>query len=354
MKEILKHVFLLIGIALWSSAQAQLIMDLNTSGTVFNDARINTQAISGTIYYSFQFHHAYKSYGWTSNTDLERRGVLEFNLTTVDGNSQLPTASMNSWNWSAWIDGMFVESVINSGMDFRLDVYNLSDDAEDGVVDISDYIGSQEMIERVFSTTPSEGTLLNPIDVTAALRHDLFGLGQGDLSSGFVLIPSRGFSNGHSAVRFDRYKPRLIVNVFSPTPLPTQTPPPTQTPLPTSTPCDIVLEIEMPSNSFYPNDLCWVDLWITNVTEDVFWKTPVFVVLDLYGSYYFAPSFTDFDYYSWNAFPGRWRLSILDVFTWPEGVGVAEDVCWWAAATDSEFSILLSEMHSLTFNWYPE
>jgi len=230
-----------------------------------------------------------------------------------------------------------------------LRLFDLSDQCEDGRIESEDYACSSEYIENLFDETPPEGTELSSINVTEALWYDLFQGGTGDVTTGFILIPSRNYSTGCSSVHLGYVNPHITINIKG---TPMNTPTPSSTPKPTNTPYKIECEIDMPSDTYYPGDIVWTDLWITNYTSDVFWDTPVFVILDVYGTYYFAPSFMDFDYYVRNVIPGEILIIVLGEFYWPEGAGEACDIRWWAAATDPEMTKLISTMEEFSFSWY--
>lgn len=81
---------------------------------------------------------------------------------------------------------------------------------------------------------------------------------------------------------------------------------------------------------------------------------PLFVVLDVYGNYYFAPSFSSFDSYldDYPSFPeGLAEIQVLPQFEWPAGAGSADSIIWYAAFTDPSMSELFGTMSSWTFGW---
>ncbi|HPQ42200.1 MAG TPA: hypothetical protein PLV45_17650, partial [bacterium] len=314
-----------VGISLWfvglmicTAVQAQLVMDMKASGTVNDAVNVFTPGISGGMFHLRHAYHGYKSSGSAWTEVHTWRGIIEFNLTTIGGIHQLPTENMQSLNWSAWITGLTVEDAVNPGLGLTLRMFDLSDECEDGTIGTPDYSGSTDQITTLFTSTPDSGTLLNNVNVTTALRNDLFGPGQGNASTGFILVPSRNFSNEESRVRINNENPRLVVNVFLPPPTPTCTPVPTPTP---DFPYDLECEIDMPQDTYVPYDICWMYLWVTNHTGGILRDTPVFVILDVHGHYFFAPSFTDFDYYRHDFYPGRYAIVVLGPFEWPEGAG---------------------------------
>jgi hypothetical protein len=141
-----------------------------------------------------------------------------------------------------------------------------------------------------------------------------------------------------------------------PTGAPTNTPvPPTDTPVPpTNTPeCTILgCEIYMPSDDFGPGDECYCDVTICNPNTETYSDIPVFVILDVYGLYFFAPSFSDFDYYVETVAPGILTIPIIPSFTWPGGVGSASGLLWYAAMTDPGITHLFGDLGMFMFGWH--
>ncbi|MBN1355366.1 S8 family serine peptidase [bacterium] len=145
------------------------------------------------------------------------------------------------------------------------------------------------------------------------------------------------------------------------TPNPTDTPaPPTGTPVPptvtvppTATPeCDILgVTLWMPSEYFTPGDPCACRVFVCNPDPDGYANMPLFVILDVYGLYFFAPSFSDFDYYSLALVPGEMEIEVLPEFTWPEGAGSASGILWYGAMTDPGITQLFGEMDTWEFGW---
>ncbi|MBN1550492.1 S8 family serine peptidase [bacterium] len=132
------------------------------------------------------------------------------------------------------------------------------------------------------------------------------------------------------------------------------TPTPTsimQTPTPVCSPfgCKIL----MPAHFFSPGDLCTCDLLICNPNIQIYEDTPVFVILDISGLYFFAPSYSDFDYFIMDIMTGQTIVKILPVFSWPENSGSLDEAVWYAAMTDRDMSYLLGDMGSYTFGWGP-
>ncbi|MBN1878835.1 hypothetical protein JW823_01895 [bacterium] len=143
----------------------------------------------------------------------------------------------------------------------------------------------------------------------------------------------------------------------TPTSTPTQTPAATSTPTPnpTSTPdaCTSTgVTIRMPGTLFHPGDRFFCSIVVCNRESTPLDGYPLVVILDVFGQYFFAPSFdSTFDFYS-QIFPvGSSTTDVLPEFTWPQGAGTAAGVIWYAALTDQSVTSLVGQMDSWTFGW---
>jgi hypothetical protein len=135
-------------------------------------------------------------------------------------------------------------------------------------------------------------------------------------------------------------------------PSPTPSPTPTPTPSPTSTPLDTGVTITMPSHHYQPGDPCYVTVTVTNADTQPLTDHPLFLILDVYGEVFFAPSFTtDFDYY-----PGPWPqgatpVEALPEFEWPDTGTEASGIIWYAALTDPAVTRIVGEWDMWEFGW---
>lgn len=130
---------------------------------------------------------------------------------------------------------------------------------------------------------------------------------------------------------------------------------PTVTPAPTPEPCDeIGVIVRMPANVFRPGDPCWCRVDVCNDRAEPLAGHPLFVILDVYGTLYFAPSFGDFDHYL-EPFPqfdsGTTVVEVLREFSWPGSTGAASDLHWYAALTDPGMTRIFGEWDTFTFGW---
>ena len=141
---------------------------------------------------------------------------------------------------------------------------------------------------------------------------------------------------------------------LTPPPEPTETPtvPPQETPTATP-PCGTLgCKIRMPSTMFRPNDLCYVELGICNPGTETYVNVPLFVLLDVMGTYFYGPGFTsEFDGYRQDVPPGETWLTIVPEFIWPTGAGSASGINWYGAMTDEAVTQLFGEFGMFTFGF---
>jgi hypothetical protein len=78
---------------------------------------------------------------------------------------------------------------------------------------------------------------------------------------------------------------------------------------------------------------------------------PLFVILDILGNLYFAPDFSDFDYYESTYHPGENDVIVLPEFTWPEGAGNFDGALWYAGLTNPEMTELFGSYDVFQFGW---
>lgn len=133
---------------------------------------------------------------------------------------------------------------------------------------------------------------------------------------------------------------------------PTNTPYATNTPTPTPPECtELGTTIVMPSHLFHVGDTCFCDVVVCNPGSTTYNDTPLMVVLDVYGQYFFAPSFTSFDQYTIDVTPGQQTINVLPPFEWPTGAGAASDIWFYSAMTDPAITELFGTLDSFNFGW---
>ena len=108
----------------------------------------------------------------------------------------------------------------------------------------------------------------------------------------------------------------------------------------------------MPSNHYKPGDPCYLNLRFCNVSQVPIPDTPVFLLLDVFGDYFFAPGWsTTFDHYTLTIAPGQAMIEILPAFNWPSGTGSATGLLFYAALTDPGYTQILGEFDSWDISW---
>jgi len=129
---------------------------------------------------------------------------------------------------------------------------------------------------------------------------------------------------------------------------------PTHTPAATATPvcAQWGCEIDMPADAFAPGDTCYCRVRVCNAGEFRQDDLRVFVILDVYGSLFFAPDFSDFSYFQPVLMPGETILEILPVFSWPPGAGSADSIFWYAGITGTDMQSLIGEIDIFEFGWH--
>jgi hypothetical protein len=108
----------------------------------------------------------------------------------------------------------------------------------------------------------------------------------------------------------------------------------------------------MPSNDFGSGDECYCTVFVCNSGSVTYTDIPIFVILDVYGMYFFAPSFGSFDYYNDPIPPGQTIITVLPAFQWPAGTGTASDIVWYAAMTDPGMTSLHGNLGTFSFGWH--
>ena len=166
-----------------------------------------------------------------------------------------------------------------------------------------------------------------------------------------------GVGNDVRAYRREGQTP-TVTPTPSTSPAPTVTASPTEapTPSPTATPVctDIRVTVLMPAHMFAVGDECFCRATVCNPTGDVLSGYPLFVILDVYGSYYFAPSFGSYDNYL-DIHPefaaGETAIDVIRPFDWPPGTGTASGLKWYGALTDAEVTEVIGDVGTWEFGW---
>lgn len=110
----------------------------------------------------------------------------------------------------------------------------------------------------------------------------------------------------------------------------------------------------MPAHSFAPGDPCACSATVCNASASPIANYPLFVLLEIAGTYYFAPSFTAYDNYAdiYTSFPvGETPVEVIPEFAWPNGAGSFNGCMFYGALTDPGITALFGTMDSFFFSW---
>ena len=116
-------------------------------------------------------------------------------------------------------------------------------------------------------------------------------------------------------------------------------------------PTETTTYVAMPTREFYPGDKTSCSVLVWNTTDDLPIYTKLFVILDVLGNTYFAPSFTSFDYFIKHFPKGLTEISIIPEFTWPPGFGEQSGLIWYAALTDPTGTEIWGDFGTFEFGW---
>ena len=139
----------------------------------------------------------------------------------------------------------------------------------------------------------------------------------------------------------------------TPTSVPTATPTPSFSPEPTQTPgcTELSVKVWMPSDYFTEGDPCGCKVYLCNPGVDTYPDVPLFVILDVLGTYFFAPQYDDFSNYTVNLAPGQMEFTVLDEFAWPKVEGSGTNISWISAMTDPAITELFGGYDTFSFGW---
>ncbi len=110
----------------------------------------------------------------------------------------------------------------------------------------------------------------------------------------------------------------------------------------------------MPETVYHPGDPCACKVFVYNRDEQPLDGHALFVVLDILGAYYFAPSFTEYDSYlgDYPSFPiGRTEILVIPEFVWPTGTGSFSGAMFYAAMLDPTLTQVVGNWDWFQFGW---
>ncbi len=161
--------------------------------------------------------------------------------------------------------------------------------------------------------------------------------------------PMQTFTPGYTATPSPTGIPSGTPGSLLDTPTPTVTP----DPVPTQSPFT-GLSLWMNSNHYRPGDRCLCIVTVHNFTGEKLRNLPLFVILELCGEYFFAPSFGAFDNYL-DRFPefspGVTTITVVEEFLWPTGFESDCSAKFYAALTDPGVARIIGEMDVWEFSW---
>ncbi len=272
----------------------------------------------------------------------EKRGIVEFQIKGDDHNP-LPAGWMTQWNWTAMLKGFRVHETSPGA---SVMIFEQNPQFSDGVLNELDF-NSSDHSRKIYHSPMASGTRIDPIDITDQLRNCLFN----EYPSDYI----------GAVLRFDHptgtaylTEPFIEINQLdpkTPTPLPTFTPKPPQ---PTQTPepgPDFRLTLNLNRTMFSPGDPFHLVVTVEKPDGNSYYRQPLFLLLDVYGEYYFYPSWNPrFDYKLVDITTFIESIPILN-FEWPKGSGSANGIAFHAAILNSAMTSIAGNTDTVVFGW---
>lgn len=109
--------------------------------------------------------------------------------------------------------------------------------------------------------------------------------------------------------------------------------------------------IIMPSHHYSLGADCFCTAEICFPSESQIQPYPLFVILEVAGSYYFAPDFTGFDFYQPEWVAGVNLIHVLQSFTWPNTSENPFSATWYIGLTNPEMTHIIGNMGTFEFDW---
>jgi hypothetical protein len=111
----------------------------------------------------------------------------------------------------------------------------------------------------------------------------------------------------------------------------------------------------MPAHFFRPGDECWCKATVCNAEGEPLNGYPLFVILDIHGFYFFAPSMRPFIDNYIDELPvipeGSTEITVIPGFLWPENAGTLRRIVWYGFMTDPELTKVIGDMGIWRFGW---
>ncbi|MCD4653740.1 hypothetical protein K8T06_07365 [bacterium] len=291
-------------------------------------------------------------------TSTTNHAILEFPLNETISGAELPLSWMTSNNWTAKLDDLTVENAINPGAYQVMDLFKMNDDSADGILELNDYYYSYyQFLEHLYLNVPQEGYEFNSIEITDILKNDLFPQKKDYI--GFIICP-----DGHSGgVGFSL--PRIYISpigtippTLTPTPTPTLTPLPTSTPSPVATLSpvpvplpDFLIDLDISQSVYCSGDSFDLNLNVFNSDSCTFEDQGLFVMLDVFGDYYFYPQWDhEINYLIVEILSGDTIFHLID-FIWPDMPGKVFGLRIYAAIVEPGTWKLNGNWDNVDFGW---
>lgn len=139
----------------------------------------------------------------------------------------------------------------------------------------------------------------------------------------------------------------------TPTPQPSETnPPTTPTATPTTAGDSMTLDLTLNASFFQAGNPFLLTYQIVNPTANSF-NTALWIILDVYGAYWFFPSWTTAPEYEPKTIASGADTGIITVldFAWPQTDSHAEGLRFWSALTDTTVFNLFSDVRFVEFGF---
>jgi len=210
MKRFSLIICLILILSLSRVASAQIVLGPQAAGGLFHLIILEN---GSTVVDTYSFTGPYV--GNPSFVDLPLykqyyvQVAIEFNL--QGGTTTLPTVDMTSNNFTARLNGLTATDSWGTGS-MNVYLYDMGDGTEDGNVYYNDFNSKQgALIASSAHVIPGTPAKFDNIDVTEALRNDLFGGGPKDFSGFILLCPDAPAPERH--VRFNLGTPTLTIHI---------------------------------------------------------------------------------------------------------------------------------------------
>ncbi len=121
------------------------------------------------------------------------------------------------------------------------------------------------------------------------------------------------------------------------------------TPTPTVPPLGV--DLILSEDTFQPGDTFTLTAFVSNPGPEIYSEIPLVVLLDVYGNYFWHPTWTQpFNFESLELMIGTEDLILLD-FIWPETGTSASGIRFYAAFLNESFTAIQGNWDMITFGW---